>query len=130
MKMANRGTAHGCYGIGVSRVVAAAIEQNNDAQGIIWPDSIAPFHIALVPMNQTQITSRAGAFRSTLRRADGAYYDVMYDDRKERPGVKFADMELIGIPHRIVIGDRGLIPTALNTRIAAKLTRLTSTLMS
>lgn len=98
----------GCYGIGVSRVVAAAIEQNYDAQGIIWPDSIAPFHVALVPMNQhksPRVQEMADQLYATLK---GAGYDVFYDDRKERPGVKFADMELIGVPHRVVISDRGL----------------------
>lgn len=98
----------GCYGIGVSRVVAAAIEQNNDAQGIIWPDSIAPFHIALVPMNQHKSPRVQELSDRLYAELTAAGYDVMYDDRKERPGVKFADMELIGIPHRIVIGDRGL----------------------
>lgn len=98
----------GCYGIGVSRVVAAAIEQNYDAQGIIWSDSIAPFHIALVPMNQhksPRVQEMADRLYEVLKNAG---YDVFYDDRKERPGVKFADMELIGVPHRVVISDRGL----------------------
>ncbi len=98
----------GCYGIGVSRVVAAAIEQNHDEQGIIWPDAIAPFHIALVPMNQHKSPRVQELSDGLYAELTAAGYDVMYDDRKERPGVKFADMELIGIPHRIVIGDRGL----------------------
>lgn len=98
----------GCYGIGVSRVVAAAIEQNHDEQGIIWPDAIAPFHIALVPMNQHKSPRVQELSDRLYAELTAAGYDVMYDDRKERPGVKFADMELIGIPHRIVIGDRGL----------------------
>ncbi|CBL46856.1 Prolyl-tRNA synthetase [gamma proteobacterium HdN1] len=98
----------GCYGIGVSRVVAAAIEQNNDAQGIIWPDAIAPFHIALIPMNQHKSPRVHAAAEALYERLKQAGYEVFYDDRKERPGVKFADAELIGIPHRIVIGDRGL----------------------
>lgn len=98
----------GCYGIGVSRVVAAAIEQNHDAQGIIWPDAIAPFQIALVPMNQHKSPRVQELSDRLYAELTAAGYDVMYDDRKERPGVKFADMELIGVPHRIVIGDRGL----------------------
>jgi len=98
----------GCYGIGVSRVVASAIEQNHDDKGIIWPDAIAPFQIALLPMNM----QKSDAVRETAEQlyADltAAGYEVLFDDRGERPGVMFADMELIGIPHRIVIGDRGL----------------------
>jgi prolyl-tRNA synthetase len=98
----------GCYGIGVSRVVAAAIEQNNDDKGIIWPDAIAPFQLALLPMN----AQKSEAVRETVERLytelTAAGYEVLLDDRGERPGVMFADMELIGIPHRIVIGDRGL----------------------
>jgi prolyl-tRNA synthetase len=98
----------GCYGIGVSRVVAAAIEQNHDDKGIIWPDAIAPFHIALVPLNYDKsddVRQLADRLYQDLQQAG---YDVLLDDRKERPGVKFADMELIGIPHRVVISDRGI----------------------
>lgn len=98
----------GCYGIGVTRVVASAIEQNNDAKGILWPASIAPFEVAIVPLNMQKserVREQAENLYNTLR---GLGYDVLLDDRNERPGVKFADMELIGIPHRIVIGDRGL----------------------
>jgi prolyl-tRNA synthetase len=98
----------GCYGIGVTRVVASAIEQNNDDKGILWPASIAPFEIAIVPLNMQKserVREHAENLYDTLR---GLGYDVLLDDRNERPGVKFADMELIGIPHRIVIGDRGL----------------------
>jgi prolyl-tRNA synthetase len=98
----------GCYGIGVSRVVAAAIEQNHDKNGIIWPDTIAPFHIALVPIGYR----KSDKVRDTVDRLYSelvhAGYDVLLDDRDERPGVIFADMDLIGIPHRIVIGDKGL----------------------
>jgi prolyl-tRNA synthetase len=98
----------GCYGIGVSRVVASAIEQNHDAQGIIWPDAIAPFRIAIVPLNaQKSEKVRAEADR-LYAQLSGLGYDVFLDDRNERPGVKFADMELVGIPHRFVIGDRAL----------------------
>jgi len=103
----------GCYGIGVSRVVAAAIEQNHDAQGIIWPDAIAPFQIAIVPLNAQKseaVRAQAQAFYESLT---GLGYDVFLDDRNERPGVKFADMELIGIPHRLVIGERGLADNKL-----------------
>ncbi|HHL2560445.1 TPA: proline--tRNA ligase [Yersinia enterocolitica] len=98
----------GCYGIGVSRVVAAAIEQNHDERGIIWPDAIAPFQVAILPMNMHKsfrVQALAEELYATLR-SQGI--DVILDDRKERPGVMFADMELIGVPHNIVIGDRNL----------------------
>lgn len=98
----------GCYGIGVSRLVAAAIEQNNDQYGIIWPDAIAPFEVAIVPMNMhksERVAEQAQQFYAELKAAG---VDVLFDDRKERPGVMFADMELLGVPHAIVIGDRGL----------------------
>ncbi|RLA09594.1 MAG: proline--tRNA ligase [Gammaproteobacteria bacterium] len=98
----------GCYGIGVSRVVAAAIEQHHDDRGIVWPQALAPFEIALVPINMR----RSELVRETTEKlyADlmAAGYDVLLDDRKERPGVMFADMDLIGIPQRLVIGERGL----------------------
>ncbi len=98
----------GCYGIGITRVVAAAIEQNHDDNGIIWPDAIAPFQLALVPLNM-QKSERVKEFVETLYSQLSALgIDVLMDDRNERPGVKFADIELMGIPHRIVIGDRGL----------------------
>lgn len=98
----------GCYGIGVSRVVAAAIEQNHDDRGIIWPDAIAPFQVAILPMNMHKsfrVKELAEELYATLRLHG---IDVILDDRKERPGVMFADMELIGVPHNIVIGDRNL----------------------
>ena len=99
----------GCYGIGVSRVVAAAIEQNYDDNGIIWPEAIAPFSIALVALKYEKseaVREQADKLYETLTQAG---YDVILDDRpKVSPGVKMADMELIGIPHRIVISDRGL----------------------
>jgi prolyl-tRNA synthetase len=98
----------GCYGIGVTRVVAAAIEQNHDANGIIWPDALAPFEVVLVPINY-QKSARVMAASDALYAAfQAAHIDVLLDDRDARPGVKFADSELIGIPHRIVIGERGL----------------------
>ncbi|MFD0949183.1 proline--tRNA ligase [Paraperlucidibaca wandonensis] len=98
----------GCYGIGVTRAVASAIEQNYDDKGIIWPDAIAPYQIALVPMNwqkSQRIQTEATALYEQLKAAG---YDVLLDDRNERPGVKFSDMELIGIPHRLVMGEKGL----------------------
>jgi prolyl-tRNA synthetase len=98
----------GCYGIGVSRVVAAAIEQNHDDKGIIWPAPIAPFQIALLPMNMQKSEPVRETADRLYRELTEAGYEVLFDDRGERPGVMFADMELIGIPHRIVVGDRGL----------------------
>ena len=98
----------GCYGIGITRVVASAIEQNYDDNGIIWPDAIAPFQIAIIGMNMKkseQVTEQAEKLYTQLTELG---YEVILDDRDERPGVKFADMELMGIPHRVVIGDRGL----------------------
>jgi prolyl-tRNA synthetase len=100
--------AMGCYGIGVSRVVAAAVEQNNDDGGILWPDAIAPFHVAIVPIGyhkSQRVRDTADQLYSELVRQG---YDVLLDDRNERPGVIFADLDLIGIPHRLVIGDKGL----------------------
>jgi prolyl-tRNA synthetase len=98
----------GCYGIGVTRVVAAAIEQNHDERGIIWPEPIAPFQVVLVPMN-LQKSARVRELSEQLY-ADftAAGIEVLYDDRDARPGVKFADAELLGIPHRLVIGERGI----------------------
>jgi len=98
----------GCYGIGVTRVVASAIEQNSDDKGIIWPDAIAPYQIALVPLNMQKSERVRDTAEQLYSQLKAAGYDVLLDDRNERPGVKFADMELMGIPHRIVIGDRGL----------------------
>jgi prolyl-tRNA synthetase len=98
----------GCYGIGVSRVVAAAIEQNHDDNGIIWPDAIAPFQVALVPMNMHKSQRLREAVDQLHDELEAAGFSVLLDDRKERPGVMFADMELVGIPHRLVLGERGL----------------------
>ncbi|MEK9711762.1 MAG: proline--tRNA ligase [Thalassolituus sp.] len=100
----------GCYGIGVSRVVAAAIEQNNDDNGIIWPDAIAPFHVGIVPMNMHKSEAVKEAAEKLYAELTEAGFEVYMDDRdkKTSPGVKFADMELMGIPHRVVISDRGL----------------------
>ena len=98
----------GCYGIGVSRVVAAAIEQNHDDRGITWPQAMAPFQLAIVPLNMQKSEAVASCAEDLYQQLKNAGIDVLMDDRNERPGVKFADMELIGIPHRIVIGDRAL----------------------
>lgn len=98
----------GCYGIGVSRIVAAAIEQNHDDSGIIWPAAMAPFQLAIVPLNMHKSEAVAKCAEDLYSALLEAGVDVLLDDRNERPGVKFADMELIGIPHRIVIGDRAL----------------------
>ncbi|UVE59355.1 proline--tRNA ligase [Coxiella-like endosymbiont] len=98
----------GCYGIGVSRTVAAAIEQNYDERGIIWPEAMAPFLIALVPMNMHKSYRLREACEKLYNELLQAGYDVLWDDRKERPGVMFADMDLIGIPHRLVVSERGL----------------------
>ena len=98
----------GCYGIGVSRIVAAAIEQNFDERGIALPAAIAPFQIALVPIGMNKSPAVKSAIEQLYSEFKVAGIDVLLDDRDERPGVMFADMELIGIPHRIVVGDRGL----------------------
>tara|TARA_R110002126_G_scaffold10245_75_gene46774 strand:+ start:17044 stop:18768 length:1725 start_codon:yes stop_codon:yes gene_type:complete len=98
----------GCYGVGVSRIVAAAIEQNNDEYGIIWPDAIAPFQVALIPMNMHKSARIAEVAERLYQQLTAAGIEVLFDDRRERPGVMFADMELIGIPHSIVIGERNL----------------------
>jgi len=97
----------GCYGIGVSRVVAAAIEQNHDEQGICWPDPIAPFQVALVAI-KAEDPAVAEAAEALYDELTASGIDVLYDDREARPGVKFADMELIGIPHRVVVSPRAL----------------------
>ncbi len=98
----------GCYGIGVSRVVAAAIEQNHDDKGIIWPAAMAPFQLAIIPLNMQKSEAVARCASELYEACLKAGMEVLLDDRNERPGVKFADMELIGIPHRVVIGDRAL----------------------
>jgi prolyl-tRNA synthetase len=98
----------GCYGIGVSRVMAATVEQNHDDGGIIWPASIAPFQVVLVPINMQKSERVKTLTESLYQQLLDHNIEVLLDDRNERPGVKFADMELIGIPHRLVIGDKGL----------------------
>ncbi|GJJ79892.1 proline--tRNA ligase [Pasteurella canis] len=98
----------GCYGIGVTRVIAAAIEQHHDERGIIWPENIAPFKVAIVPMNMHKSESVQQFAEELYRTLMAQGVEVIFDDRKERPGVMFADMELIGVPHMIVIGEKNL----------------------
>jgi prolyl-tRNA synthetase len=98
----------GCYGIGVTRIVAAAIEQNHDERGIIWPEPIAPFQVVLVPIN-LQKSPRVRELTDRLyEQFTAAGIEVLCDDRDARPGVKLADAELLGIPHRLVVGERGI----------------------
>lgn len=98
----------GCYGIGVSRLVAAAIEQNHDDKGIIWPQSIAPFSVAILPMNMHKSQRLRDAAFELYAQLQALGIEVLIDDRRDRPGVMFADSELIGIPHRLIVGERGL----------------------
>ncbi|WP_413114013.1 proline--tRNA ligase [Thaumasiovibrio sp. DFM-14] len=98
----------GCYGIGVSRVVAAAIEQNHDENGVIWPTALAPFQVTIVPMNMHKSDAVREAAEALYNDLTAAGIEVLFDDRKERPGVMFADAELTGVPHTVVIGDRSL----------------------
>jgi prolyl-tRNA synthetase len=106
----------GCYGIGVTRIVAAAIEQNHDERGIIWPAPLAPFDVVLVGLNwekSAAVRERALALYQELGQAG---IEVLLDDRDARPGVKFADAELVGIPHRVVVSERGLASGRLEYR--------------
>ena len=98
----------GCYGIGITRLPAAAIEQNHDARGIIWPDAIAPFTVVICPVGMDRSEAVRQAAESLHAELLAAGVDVILDDRGERPGVMFADWELIGVPHRVTIGERGL----------------------
>jgi prolyl-tRNA synthetase len=98
----------GCYGIGVTRIVGAAIEQNHDARGIVFPQPIAPFQLALVPIGYKKSAQVRETCDKLYLELAAAGIEVLFDDRDERPGVMFADMELIGIPHRVVVGERGL----------------------
>ena len=98
----------GCYGIGISRVVAAAIEQNHDDKGIIWPRNLAPFQVALCPMNMHKSERLKVAAEQLYQDLQAAGFEVLFDDRKVRAGFMFSDMELIGVPHCIIVGDRGL----------------------
>jgi prolyl-tRNA synthetase len=104
----NQTMTMGCYGIGVTRVIAAAIEQSHDDKGIIWPAALAPFQVALLPMNMHKSERLKEAAEKLYVDLKAAGFDVLFDDRKVRPGFMFSDMELIGIPHRVVLGDRGL----------------------
>jgi prolyl-tRNA synthetase len=103
-----RAMAMGCYGIGVTRIIGAAIEQNHDEHGIIWPEPLAPFDVILVPINLHKTERLREAAERLYAELRSAGFDVLFDDRDARPGVKFADAELIGIPHRVVISERGL----------------------
>lgn len=98
----------GCYGIGVSRIVAAAIEQNHDERGIIWPEAIAPFQVVIIPMNMHKSAKVQEVAEQLYQALNAAGIEVLFDDRKERPGVMFADAELLGVPHHITIGERSL----------------------
>lgn len=106
----------GCYGIGVTRIVGAAIEQNHDENGIVWPGPLAPFDVVLVPINMHRSDDVREAAEALYAELSAAGLDVLLDDRDARPGVKFADAELIGIPHRVVIGDRSLAKGELEYR--------------
>ncbi len=98
----------GCYGIGISRIVAAAIEQNNDQRGIVWPEAMAPFTVAIAPIGYERSPAVRAAADRLHDELEDAGIEVLLDDRGERPGVMFADLELIGIPHRVTVGERGL----------------------
>jgi prolyl-tRNA synthetase len=98
----------GCYGIGVTRVVAAAIEQNNDERGIIWPEAIAPFDVILIPINMDKSYRVKEATDELYGRLEEAGFETLLDDRNQRPGVKFADADLVGIPHRLVVAEKAL----------------------
>ena len=98
----------GCYGIGVTRIVGSAIEQNHDDKGIAFPAAIAPFNVAIVPMGYHKSPAIQEAASALYEELIAAGFDVLLDDRNERPGVMFADMELIGIPQRLVVGEKGL----------------------
>ncbi len=106
----------GCYGIGVTRIVAAAIEQNHDDKGIIWPEQLAPFDVVLIPINMQRSEPLREAAEQLYSELQDMGLEVLFDDRDARPGVKFADAELIGIPHRVVISERGLESNELEYR--------------
>ena len=107
-KSATRPMEMGCYGIGITRIVGAAIEQGHDARGIVFPASIAPFEVCLVPIGYRKSDHVRGAADRLYAELAAAGFDVLMDDRDERPGVLFADMDLIGVPHRLVLSERGL----------------------
>jgi len=106
----------GCYGIGVTRVVAAAIEQNHDERGICWPEPLAPFQVAVLPMNARKSHRVREVAEKLYADLLAAGVETLLDDRDIRPGVMFNDMELIGIPHRVVIGERGIDSNELEYR--------------
>ena len=106
----------GCYGIGITRIVGAAIEQNNDENGIIWPDALAPFQVVIVPINLQRSEIVREASEQLYEELSNAGLEVLFDDRDARPGVKFADAELLGIPHRLVVSERGLANGELEYR--------------
>ena len=106
----------GCYGIGVTRIVGAAIEQNHDERGIIWPEPLTPFDVVIVPINMQRSDALREAAEALYQELSDQGYDVLFDDRDARPGVKFADAELIGIPHRLVISEKGLAAGELEYR--------------
>ncbi|MDX1500600.1 MAG: proline--tRNA ligase [Woeseiaceae bacterium] len=112
----DRTMAMGCYGIGITRIVGAAIEQNHDASGIIWPAPLAPFDVVLVPINLQRSDAVREAAEALYAELGAAGLEVLYDDRDVRPGVKFADAELIGVPHRLVVSERGLAAGELEYR--------------
>jgi prolyl-tRNA synthetase len=101
----------GCYGIGVTRILGAAIEQKHDERGIIWPDSIAPFTVVICPIGYDRSAEVKAAADQLHDELVAGGIDVLLDDRGERPGAMFADWELIGVPHRVVLGDKGLKAT-------------------
>jgi prolyl-tRNA synthetase len=103
----------GCYGIGITRIVGAAIEQNHDARGMIWPQAIAPFAVVVCPIGYDRSAAVREAADALHRDLVAAGVDVILDDRGERPGAMFADWELIGVPHRVVLSERGLKTGAL-----------------
>ncbi|MDX1481961.1 MAG: proline--tRNA ligase [Woeseiaceae bacterium] len=108
--------AMGCYGIGITRIVGAAIEQNHDERGIIWPEPLAPFDVVIVPINLQRSDKVREAAEALYNELTDAGHDVLFDDRDARPGVKFADAELIGVPHRLVVSEKGLANGELEYR--------------
>jgi prolyl-tRNA synthetase len=106
----------GCYGIGITRIVGAAIEQNHDDNGIIWPQPLTPFDVVLVPINMHRSAEVREATEALYRDLGDLGLDVLLDDRDARPGVKFADAELIGIPHRVVVSERNLVNDEIEYR--------------
>jgi prolyl-tRNA synthetase len=106
----------GCYGIGITRIAAAAIEQNHDDKGIIWPAPLAPYDVALVPINLHRSDAVRDAVESLYTELTERGFEVLLDDRDARPGVMFADAELLGIPHRLVVSERNLASDELEYR--------------